>query len=88
MPRACQSPALSHLLPFAHLALLARPPATTHHPTVACLQEDADLERERRHFSYFAFEGGTGATRWMHEVSAFGGQRRMWEARMHRGRGC
>jgi hypothetical protein len=34
----------------------------------AALQEKAELQREGRHFSYFAFEGSTGDMRWMHEV--------------------
>lgn len=34
-------------------------------------QERGELQREGRHFSYFAFEGGTGAMRWMHEAKDF-----------------
>lgn len=32
-------------------------------------QERKGLDEETRHFSYFGFEGATGALRWVHEVS-------------------
>ncbi|KAL4452779.1 hypothetical protein ABPG75_008441 [Micractinium tetrahymenae] len=37
----------------------------------AANQERRELERDGRHFSYFAFEGATGAMRWMHEAKDF-----------------
>lgn len=64
---------LLHLSSAAHQPSsqrLTHPPSTADHqlPTLTHppWQDIDDLER--RHFSYFAFEGGSGATRWMHEV--------------------
>ncbi|KAL4855412.1 Importin-5 [Chlorella vulgaris] len=34
-------------------------------------EEKEELQREGRHFSYFAFEGSTGDMRWMHEAKDF-----------------
>lgn len=34
-------------------------------------EEHKNLEGDSRHFSYFAFEGATGALRWMHEAKDF-----------------
>ena len=51
------------------------PPTLTHthtphppHPTPPPKQDLGDVQADGRHFSYFAFEGETGALRWMHEV--------------------
>lgn len=54
------------------LALLYSANRSTHNNPHHCWsllrQERRELEQDGRHFSYFAFEGATGAMRWMHEV--------------------